>query len=262
VGAEEKVQPGNGVREDPPRPIRKVGVGLRQAFEHTQAAPVAARVVEEEVLAVDPAQHERPFDEPDPVSGCHPEPVLEVLAVAEALVEIPDARDAALPEDDTGHGDRVHCQQVEEEVPDIRRVGPESGVDVRIEDLGSRRVRSATEVGQLAEHEVDVRVVRQEGGLGLQLVRHPEVVRVEKRDPVSRRLAHRAVARGGLPCVLLDEVADGALHPPDQVGRPVRRAVVDDEDLVDADRLLENTRDGIPEVGRTVVGRDDHGHPE
>ena len=112
------------------------------------------------------------------------------------------------------------------------------------------------------EKEARFRVLCRERHLALELFGHPEIVAVEKGDPIAPRLAHTAVARFRYAAVLrLRDHTDARLFRRValcQSERSVRRGIVHDEHLELTPCLQE---DGIERGGKRFFGaprRHDH----
>jgi len=109
-----------------------------------------------------------------------------------------------------------------------------------------------------------VRVERRD--LHLELVRQPDVIRVEERDQLTARGGDCEVARRAVPAVLTawvreqpDTTGVRAGEPPRGVGAGVRRAVVDEQQLPVLVRLRDHALDRLGEVRLAVLEGDDDG---
>ncbi len=129
-----------------------------------------------------------------------------------------------------------------------------AGLHRGVADRGAGRV---VEELELADHEPWARQRCRGGELALELPRCPGVVGVEERDALGRRLGRAAIARGRDAGVGLADQADGRAEAADDVGRRVRRAVVDDDALGDRVRLREHALDRVGDERGAVVHRDD-----
>src|SRR5687767_1760521 len=91
----------------------------------------------------------------------------------------------------------------------------------------------------------------------LQLLGVPEVVGIEKGNPIAPRERHTMIAGRRRPLVLLTNIGNGDLTGIllyDCRG-VVRRSVIDDDDLRGFIRLGQNALDGFPNETFTVIGR-------
>src|SRR5262249_52847133 len=97
------------------------------------------------------------------------------------------------------------------------------------------------------------------GALPLELVRRPEVVGIEKGERLSPRFPQSPIDRRTWSSILLPEQAQPWAVARKRLGAPVRRAVVDDQDLIRRTALGEDAVDGRDNVSRGVEQRHDDG---
>src|ERR1700751_3637268 len=83
------------------------------------------------------------------------------------------------------------------------------------------------------------------------------VVSIEKDDLLASRGFKSGVARRGKPPVSLTDQTDTGIAGHHDVGM-VRRAVIDDDDLVDRDRLADHTAARVVQEGCVIKARNDH----
>ena len=117
----------------------------------------------------------------------------------------------------------------------------------------------AEELGHVAVHDVELRLVLEHGELALELVRWEAVVGIEKSEKITGGLANRSVSRGSHPSTLLTNAPHGVAVGGGDRSAFVGRPVVDDYQLERRPRLGEDAVDRFSEVWRTVVHTNHHG---
>src|ERR1035441_4980146 len=138
------------------------------------------------------------------------------------------------------------------------RVGEESSADV----IGRGHGKEVTETkGTSLFIKVHPGGIAQIGGwiageffyLELELIGLPEVVVVEKGEPLALGLSSGEVAAGGLALVGAAEDADGRAVTLGEVGSAVGGTVIVDEDLVGREGLVKNALQSLLEILHGVV---------
>ena len=90
----------------------------------------------------------------------------------------------------------------------------------------------------------------------------PEIIGVEERDPVAGGVIEARVARArDSPIGLADQVDPRIVDCSDDVGAPIARAVVDDDDFENAWAVVESRPDGRLDERLLVEQRDDDRDP-
>jgi len=98
----------------------------------------------------------------------------------------------------------------------------------------------------------------EERDLACDLVWKPAVIRIEERDQLAPSTPDALVSRRPRTLVLLEHVLDATLDERRHRGcRVVGRSVVDHDDLDERIVLVQDALEGLGEVLRVVVRRDD-----
>ena len=124
----------------------------------------------------------------------------------------------------------------------------------RAEAIGFRELEHG------ASDDCDAGVGAQVRELLLEPVRQRDVVGVEPRDVRAAGEIQRAVERAGEPqrVVVANDHEPRIVEGLENRGRPVARAVVDDDQLEILDRLAQDARDGVAQVALAVLHREEN----
>ncbi len=106
--------------------------------------------------------------------------------------------------------------------------------------------------------EGNVGVVANHVNLAFELCRQPEVVGIEKGDPISSSLMNAFVAGCRGPLSLLVEITDRASNGANQIPSVVGRAVIDDDDLTRWTGLRQDRFDRFLERRHAIIAGNDY----
>ena len=232
--------PGASRAETPP-PVdarlqqTRVLVVARRRVQAAQVVPVQA-----------PVQEHVGQDLPHGAMVDRAEKPVGVVAVKQGRIEPADA----IEERPAGHQGPRH---VAGERARPRIVARRAGLAVRL-----RR----PEVLSVRQTEVELGTHLEATDLARQLVRMPDVVRIEECDELSPREAEARVARGRGARVRLMDVGDIAAVRLRDPCRPVDRPVVDDDHLEGPKRLAADAVERLAEEALAVEHRHDAAHRE
>ena len=129
---------------------------------------------------------------------------------------------------------------------DLRRVGKEIDLAFAVRVIAracaaKRRFRSAFESGALA----------------FKLLRQPFIILVQKGHPSGSKRSYSAISRRAGAGVCLSDTPQTASKAGYDIKRPIRGAVIDDNDLVGWPALRQHAFDGAAQAMGIVVGRND-----
>lgn len=108
-----------------------------------------------------------------------------------------------------------------------------------------------------AVNDAGIRMLAKVLQLGCQFAGQPDVVGIEKGEPIRPGVRHREIAGGGGAAVVIAEYLDARIDGGGDVGRAIRGAVIDQDDFEVVDLLAEDADQRFFNIGGAVVRRHD-----